>query len=270
MGRVCRITRDCCNAGQVTSSSAELNKDYLTQSRCIGNSSLYCVLENFCTRKKSEGNMCFSAGASFGASAALGIIGVVAITKARTIPQKLFASIPLIFSAQQITEGMLWLSFNDTSFQGRSLFTYIYLVFALMLWPVWIPLTIRLLEEDATRKKILNIFVIIGAIVSAWFAGSVFFCSAQAITTHHHIQYQLNFPPEVTNLIWPFNIFYFIATIVSTFISSIKRMKWLGIVCAIAYLFSLYFYSEFVISVWCYFAAVLSIIVLWIASGLEK
>lgn len=214
--------------------------------------------------------MCFSAGASFGTSAALCIIGVVAITKASTIPQKLFASIPFIFSVQQATEGMLWLSFNHPGFGGHSLFPYVYLVFALMLWPVWIPLTIRLLEENATRKKILNIFVIIGAVVSAWFAGSMFFCSAQAVTTHHHIQYQLNFPSTLTNLIWPFNIFYFIATIVSTFISSIKRMKWLGIVCAIAYLFSLYFYSEFVISVWCYFAAVLSIIVLWIASGLKK
>lgn len=214
--------------------------------------------------------MCFSAAASFGTSAALGIIGVVAIKKATTIPQKLFAGIPLIFSVQQAIEGMLWLSLNDNEFRGQSVLTYVYLVFALMLWPVWIPLAIRLLEKDATRKKILNILVIIGAIVAAWFGGSVLFYSAQAVTTHHHIQYQLNFPPGLNGLVWPLNILYFIATIVSTFISSNKRMKWLGILCAIAYLFSFYFYGQFVISVWCYFAAVLSIIVLWITLGLKK
>jgi len=214
--------------------------------------------------------MCFSAGASFGASAALSIIGVVAITKARTIPQKLFAGIPFIFSIQQATEGALWLSFNDHNFQGQSVFTYVYLFFAVIFWPAWIPFTIRLLEKNVTRKKILTLLAITGAIVCAWFACSVFFYSPQAVTTHHHIQYKLNFPPTLKNLIWIFNILYFIATIVSTFISSTKRIKWLGIVCTIAYLFSVYFYSEFVISVWCYFAGVLSIVVLWIASGFKK
>jgi hypothetical protein len=214
--------------------------------------------------------MCFSAGASFGVSAALSIIGVVAISKARTIPQKLFAAIPFIFCVQQATEGILWLSFNNNNFQGQSVFTYVYLFFALLFWRVWIPLTIRLLEKDETRKKILTLLVIIGAIVSAWFACVVFTYSAHAVTTDHHIQYKLNFPPAIKDLIWIFNVLYFIATIVSTFISSIKRIKWLGIVCTIAYLFSFYFYSEFVISVWCYFAAVLSIIVLWIASGFKK
>jgi len=214
--------------------------------------------------------MCFSAGASFGVSAALSIIGVVAITKARTIPQKLFAGIPFIFSVQQATEGILWLSFNNNNFQGQSVFTYVYLFFALMFWPVWIPLTIRLLEKDETRKKILTLLVIIGAIVSAWFAGVVFIYSAQAVTTHHHIQYKLNFLSAIRDLIGIFNVLYFIATIVSTFISSDKRIKWLGIVCTIAYLFSFYFYGEFVISVWCYFAAALSFIVLWIASGFKK
>ena len=214
--------------------------------------------------------MCFSAEASFGTSGALAIIGVVAITKARTIPQKLFAGIPFIFSIQQATEGMLWLSFTNNNLQDQSFFTYVFLVFALMLWPVWIPLTIRFLEKDAARKKILNILVIIGAMVSAWFACIIFFCSAQAVTTHHHIQYQLNFPPEVKGLVWPFNVLYFMATIASTFISGNKRMKWLGILCAIAYLFSFYFFGQFVISVWCYFAAIISIIVLWITSGLRK
>ena len=56
--------------------------------------------------------MCFSATASFGASAVLGVIGVAAVAKAKTKPQRLFASIPLVFAVQQLSEGFLWLSQN--------------------------------------------------------------------------------------------------------------------------------------------------------------
>ena len=57
--------------------------------------------------------MCFSATASFGASAVLGAIGIIAVAKAKTKPQRLFATIPLIFAVQQLTEGLLWLSLKN-------------------------------------------------------------------------------------------------------------------------------------------------------------
>src|SRR5436190_13225830 len=111
--------------------------------------------------------MCFSAGASFGASAVLSLIGSAAIIKARTIPEGLFAGIPLIFSVQQLAEGMLWLSFKNTSLEaGQPFFVYTFLVFAMMLWPVWIPFTLRLLEKDSTRKKMMNVLLGIGVLVS--------------------------------------------------------------------------------------------------------
>ncbi|MBK5270573.1 MAG: hypothetical protein JJE22_06125 [Bacteroidia bacterium] len=47
-------------------------------------------------------------------------------------------------------------------------------------------------------------------------------------------------------------------------------MKWLGIVFIASYLFAVIFYPGFVISVWCFFAAILSIIVLWIILELRK
>jgi len=59
--------------------------------------------------------MCFSATASFGASAVLGVIGIVAVAKAKTNPQRVFATIPLIFSVQQLSEGFLWLSLKNQS-----------------------------------------------------------------------------------------------------------------------------------------------------------
>jgi len=69
--------------------------------------------------------MCFWAGASFGASVVLSIIGTAAIMKARTIPQGLFAGIPVLFSIQQLAEGMLWLS--SKNFRPRVVATFFYL-----------------------------------------------------------------------------------------------------------------------------------------------
>ena len=57
--------------------------------------------------------MCFSASASFGASALLGVIGTVAVVKAKTTSQRLFAVIPFIFSIQQLTEGLLWVAIKQ-------------------------------------------------------------------------------------------------------------------------------------------------------------
>ena len=135
--------------------------------------------------------MCFSAGASFGASVVLGSIGIVAIAKARTNPQRLFASIPLIFSVQQLTEGLLWLSINNPGLnQLQTFFTYTFLVFAMMVWPLWISLTIRLLEKDARRKKILNILTVSGASVSIVVLCVLILYPVQVMPMHHHLHYR--------------------------------------------------------------------------------
>ena len=215
--------------------------------------------------------MCFSAGASFGASAVLSIIGTAAIMRARTVPQGLFAGIPMIFSIQQLAEGMLWLSLKDpqlTTFQP--LFTYIFLAFALIVWPIWIPLTIRLLEKDAKRKKILTFFVFAGVLVSAATACAMLLYTTEVIPADHHLHYKIDIPSATGALIKIFTLLYFATTIVTTFISTTKRMKWLGLAFLISYNVTIFFYSGSVVSVWCYFAALLSLVVFWIIAGLQE
>jgi len=215
--------------------------------------------------------MCFSAGASFGASALLGVVGAVTITKAKTNPQRLFATIPFVFSVQQLSEGMLWLSLKNPGLEaGQSFFTYTFLVFAMMVWPVWIPFTIRLLEKDERIKRIMSILIGIGVVVFVGIGCILLLYPVHVMASHHHLHYRFDFPPQVKNLIWLFNLLYFIATILAPFISGIKRMKWLGVIFLASHLFAIIFYKGFVVSVWCYFAAILSIVVLWIIAGLRK
>ncbi|NOT50841.1 MAG: hypothetical protein HOP10_06155 [Chitinophagaceae bacterium] len=228
--------------------------------------------------------MCFSATASFGASAVLGIVGVVAIAKAKTKPQKIFATIPLIFAVQQFTEGLLWLSLKNAGLHSwQSSLTYIYLVFAMAAWPFWIPLTVRLLEKDAKRKKIMNVLAAIGSTVAIVVGFVLFLYPVEVMTPlcltcpasstpdiRNHLHYEFAFPPVAKSLITAFTVLYIMATIVTPFISSIKKMKWLGIVFLVSYLFAVIFYNSFVVSVWCFFAAMLSFVVLWIIMDLRK
>jgi hypothetical protein len=228
--------------------------------------------------------MCFSATASFGASAVLGTIGVVAIAKAKTNPQRLFATIPLIFAVQQLTEGLLWLSLKNADMASwQSLITYIYLVFAMAVWPLWVPLTIRLLEKDARSKRIMNVLVGIGAFVTICVVLVLSLYPVQVMTPmclscplssisslNQHLHYQFTFPPVPKGLIGAFTVLYILATIITPFISSIKKMKWMGVVFLASYLFAVILYNNFVISVWCFFAAILSFVVLWIILSLRK
>jgi hypothetical protein len=215
--------------------------------------------------------MCFSAQASFGASAFIAVIGTVAMVKAKTIPQRFFAAIPLVFSVQQFSEGMLWLSLSGNEYTaGRSFFTYTFLVFAMMVWPVWIPLSIRLLEQDGKRKKIMNVLLIAGAVVSVCVGFVLLLYPIQVTPAHHHLHYRFDFPHPRENFIWLFDLLYFLATIATPFVSGIGRMKWLGFVFAVSCLFAFIFYNGFVVSVWCYFAAILSVVVVWIISGVNK
>jgi len=222
--------------------------------------------------------MCFSATASFGAGAILGTVGIIAIAKARTNPQRIFATIPLIFAVQQLTEGVLWLSLRNADIASwRPLLTYIYLVFAMAVWPFWVPLTIRLLEKDAKRKKIMNVLVAIGAVVAIVVVLVLSLYPVEVMTPlcltcpgsatpdiRNHLHYEFTFPPVAKSLIGAFTVLYIMATIVTPFVSSIRKMKWLGVVFLVSYLFAVIFYNNFVVSVWCFFAAMLSFVVLWI------
>ena len=228
--------------------------------------------------------MCFSATASFGASAVLATIGIVAVSKAKTTPQRVFGTIPLIFSIQQLTEGFLWLSLKNTDLASwQPFFTYTFLVFAMAVWPFWISFTVRLLEKDAKYKRIMNILVAIGIIVAITVGFVLFLYPVEVMTPmcltcpmsstpsiNQHLHYEFTFPRVAKGLIGTFTVLYIMATIITPFLSSIKKMKWLGFVFLASYLFAVISYNGFVVSVWCFFAALLSFVVLWIIIDLRK
>jgi len=212
--------------------------------------------------------MCFSTEASFGAGILLSIIGVASIKKVRHPSQLPFASIPLIFAVQQISEGFLWLALShpDRAFLQWPM-TYAFLFFAQIVWPFWVPYSILRLEKDQKRKKIESVFTILGAIVSLYLAYCLITYNVEAKILGLHISYQQDYPANLSRY---GGVLYIMATILPPFFSSVKRMWSLGTAVLVSYIMTTIFYEDYIVSVWCFFASVISIAVLSILSKLKK
>lgn len=212
--------------------------------------------------------MCFSASASFGAGVVLSIIGIASIKKAETRSQVVFASIPLIFAIQQITEGFLWLSLSNPNFALlRWPTTYIFLFFAQIVWPFWVPFSILLLEKELRRKKTERVLMIIGSVVSLYLAYCLISFPVEANIIGMHISYKQNYPADLSKY---GGLLYIIATIVPPLFSSIKRMWTLGTAILVSYIMTTIFYTDYIVSVWCFFASIISIAVLAILFEMKK
>jgi hypothetical protein len=212
--------------------------------------------------------MCFSASASFGAGVVLLVIGVASISKAKSPSQIVFASIPFIFAVQQITEGFLWLALSSPAFvQLRQVTTYNFLFFAQVVWPFWVPLAIYKLEKKETEKKTLLIFVLLGAVVSLYLSYCLLMFPIEAKIISYHISYIQGYPASLKYFV---GILYIIATIVPPFFSSIKRMWMLGMTVLFSYIISTIFYTDYIISVWCFFASIISFSIYAIMYNINK
>jgi hypothetical protein len=211
--------------------------------------------------------MCFSAGASFGASAILGTLGIVTLTKAKAPLQVPFAAIPLLFGVQQAAEGALWigLSVGNEPWQHFPLYTF--LIFAQLVWPVWIPFSVLRLEHDRTCRTIIKVILGMGSCVSLYLMYCMIFYDVKAEIHSKHILYSLSFPAALSLII---SVFYFIPTVAPLFISSIKGIQLLGLTVLTSFVFSKVYFTEHLISVWCFFAGIISIVILWIVSKLQK
>ena len=162
---------------------------------------------------------------------------------------------------------MLRISFSDSSHTSRSHFSvYVFLTFAQIIWPVWTPFSVLLLEKDRARTRMLTI-MILGLSVSFYLWYCLFVYEVSAEIRAGHIRYILKFPMA---LVWISSVLYFIPMVISLFVSSIRRMPYLGVAILISFIFTKILFEDYLISVWCFFAAILSFVILGITFEFSK
>lgn len=203
--------------------------------------------------------MCFSAKASFIASSLLALIGSFSLKKVKDKSQILFAFIPILFSIQQFSEGLIWVFKNrlpENSYLIKFL-SYIFLTFALIIWPIFIPLALLKLEKNLNVKKYLKIILSLGICWSLFF---IFIISKEKLIVNLNcssIYYKIELPYYINyDLLL---IFYTLLTIAPFFISKQKVLKIFGLLLSFSCLISYIYWYSFLTSVWCFFAALLSL-----------
>lgn len=197
--------------------------------------------------------MCFSATASFVASAGLGIVGVMTVIKVKDVRALPLAAVPLWFSLQQFIEGGLWMSLSAHSYLALP-FTYLFLFFALFWWPVYIPLCTYLVEPSPWRRRIMAFLGVAGLGLGSYIFNLFVTQPVPATIVNSCLYYRTN---NTNEFFW--GMLYIIVAIGAGLISSHKTIAIASSLAGILALIAWRLYITNFISVWCFFAAVTSL-----------
>ena len=200
--------------------------------------------------------MCFSATASFSAGAFLLGIGALTLNSARRPRELPFAAIPLLFAIQQLSEGAIWLTFRYEAPLLNTVMTHFYSFFSHVLWPIYVPVAILLIEPPGWRRRALSAFVAAGLAVGTYL---LYFLVAFPIVARpigQHIEYvSPHFFAVVAMSL------YLLSTTVSPLFSRYPVVNVFGVLALFSFGAAYFFYATWFISVWCFFAALLSAVV---------
>jgi len=202
--------------------------------------------------------VCFSASASFALSGVLFGVGAKSLKRSPSWQHVMFASTPLLFATQQASEGVVWLT-SDGSAHGtvHRLAVVAFLGFALVVWPVWLPFSLLLIERNPTRSKALAGLFWLGAAAAATAVVLLTRYQPIAVVAGHSIRY--NRAGHTTGLLEALVLLaYFSPTILPLFVSTAPLARAIGIALALSLVITAVIERTALTSVWCFFAAILS------------
>lgn len=215
--------------------------------------------------------MCFSATASFTLGSLLVPIGIFCVAIAYKANKNFIflAIIPIIFGMQQYTEGIIWMQLGANNLSAAHLYTYIYLFFALYFWPAYLPICAYYIEKEIVRKKMMRVFVIMGQAVGIIIYAQVLlgYLSSKVMIVNQTLNYEVY---HLDMLGWTYSTSYVLIMILPLVFSSAFRIKIFGILLLISSMVSYGWYIYAFTSVWCFFAAILSIYIAYIIYNLPS
>jgi hypothetical protein len=202
--------------------------------------------------------MCFSATASFTLSGILGVTGVASIARSTTHTTRQFAAIPLLFGLQQFSEGLVWTTMTPTAHVAlHETAVVTFLAVALVIWPMWAPLSVWRIEPPGTRRNLLMSFFILGVIIAAIALRLLLKWAPVAVIKGNSLDYEhatMGFAiPEFVLL-----LAYSVPTVGSFLVSSRTMVRTIGVTLFVSLVLAIIIKREALTSVWCFFAAALS------------
>jgi hypothetical protein len=207
--------------------------------------------------------MCFSATASFTTAVVLLPAGIYCVKKAAGLekPYWLFALMPLMFGMQQLFEGVVWLGMEADHGGTKLLAARGYLFFSHLFWLFWIPLSCYAVEDNMVRRKIYFFLAILGALHGSLLYVPLLF-NEDWVTVKlvgHSLKYKMILFHEDYLPLLARNSLYAVLTLVPLLSASDRYIKVFGVLIVISLALTNFYYEYAFVSVWCFFAAILSI-----------
>ena len=200
--------------------------------------------------------MCFSAEGDLIAGVVVGGVGVDALRHVRHKREVGLAALPLIFGVHQMIEAFTWWGLDGSvpTALGEAA-TWVYRTIAFLL-PVVVPLAILSLEPDPRRRRTIAPFIILGAVVAVILLANLFSGPVTAEIAGRTIAYDvhLSFGGQLTAL-------YVVATCGPLLLSRNRHIRVFGMLNVAAVTVLAWLMATQVISLWCAWAAVTSIVI---------
>jgi hypothetical protein len=174
---------------------------------------------------------------------------------------------PIAFGLQQIAEGCVWLGLRHGDAGLVTGSAVVFLFFALAFWPFWIPFSLLLLEGHRPSRTFLRVTVLL-SLVWLWLFAPLATEPGRWLATevvHHSIAYDISGLPGfqiVPRAVWRIGYLAFICSpllVARPRDGTTLRMAG-GVLVAGLFLISYLVYWYAFTSVWCFFAALLSLL----------
>jgi len=218
--------------------------------------------------------MCFSASVSFTAS--IGLLGAASYlftqSKHLNLGSLVSITMPVAFALQQAAEGVVWLGLNNDNHSLAHTASLVYQFFVFF-WLVYFPL-LGLVNEpriNIARRRIFYVAMALGLVAACykfipWLLNDSWMGPAitnQCISYYHRDLFT-NIPD-----FWQILMYFTLCTL-SLFVSSHRVLHYLAIVSALSILIvGMFFFYAFT-SLWCFSAAVMSIMIIKIDAILRQ
>jgi len=212
--------------------------------------------------------MCYSATVSFASAAVLTGGGLACLKKAEgfNTSNGVFPLLPLLFGIQQALEGVVWLSLGSHDPELLRASALGFLLFSHVFWPIAIPLSCYLAEPAQGRKGLFLSMTLLGAVFAVSTYGPLWLYPdwLGVEVVHHSIVYRTTLfydalvPRELVT-------FAYAAIILLPLLLSVRHAyRMLGVLMLLAGMLMAAMFKLAFISVWCFFAALLSLYIYYV------
>lgn len=199
--------------------------------------------------------MCFSVQADLVGGVVVGAIGIDVLrhVDGRRAYMGL-AALPLMLGLHQLDEAFVWWGLQGhVSMRVGTIATWIYLLFAFVVLPVYIPIAVMLLEPDRRRRSLMMGFAVLGVMVSGVLLAAMLRGPVTASLGMRHVAYTTDL--RAGGLVVAM---YVLATCGSLILSSYRDVAVFGVINLIAVAVFAKLAVDGFASLWCAWAAVAS------------